>query len=389
MPLTFGLTDTQIKRRKLADRRQKDKNKSIVDDLINKIQNNTENDGWLPISVQYIQKKYNIIDNVRIVYINNSIKRYPNIISSITPKEKCTCYKYVDVKRKKDLLFQSFKSKYDNLEAKDIELLNKIYINDNIDVGYINDILICYQYLKKAKADKNWVNINMMTFINRKMIPVDDFLFALNSLYEHKLFAYKRINDKETCFHLTISDNFDDMQNDNNNDATIINSINNIANNSNNDIASIPLEDKFISLKNQINTFFNEYKEVLQDSIQKEQAENTKSYSVLVKLQNENEQLSQQIKNLKKQYIEQQKRLEFIKEYNYKFQKNTFELLEDMIGQSINLISDFAKNPRYTFSDQNKVNRFKGNLVQTISETVSEIKKYNPESKYPEQKEIK
>lgn len=39
------------------------------------------------------------------------------------------------------------------------------------------------------------------------------------------------------------------MQNDNNNDATIINSINNIANNSNNDIASIPLEDKFISLK--------------------------------------------------------------------------------------------------------------------------------------------
>ena len=93
MPLTFGLTDTQIKRRKLADRRQKDKNKSIVDDLINKIQNNTENDGWLPISVQYIQKKYNIIDNVRIVYINNSIKRYPNIISSITQKEKCTCYK--------------------------------------------------------------------------------------------------------------------------------------------------------------------------------------------------------------------------------------------------------------------------------------------------------
>lgn len=389
MPLTFGLTDTQIKRRKLADRRQKDKNKSIVDDLINKIQNNTENDGWLPISVQYIQKKYNIIDNVRIVYINNSIKRYPNIISSITQKEKCTCYKYVDVERKKDLLFQSFKSKYDNLEAKDIELLNKIYINDNIDVCYINDILICYQYLKKAKADKNWVNVNMMTFINRKMIPVDDFLFALNSLYEHKLFAYKRINDKETCFHLTISDNFDDMQNDNNNDATIINSINNIANNSNNDIASIPLEDKFISLKNQINTFFNEYKEVLQDSIQKEQTENTKSYSVLVKLQNENEQLSQQIKNLKKQYIEQQKRLEFIKEYNYKFQKNTFELLEDMIGQSINLISDFARNPRYTFSDQNKVNRFKGNLVQTISETVSEIKKYNPESKYPEQKEIK
>ena len=154
----------------------------------------------------------------------------------------------------------------------------------------------------------------------------------------------KRINDKETCFHLTTSDNFDDMQNDNNNDVTIINSINNIANNSNNNIASIPLEDKFISLKNQINTFFNEYKEVLQDSIQKEQTENTKLYSVLVKLQNENEQLSQQIKNLKKQYIEQQKRLEFIKEYNYKFQKNTFELLEDMIGQSINLISDFARN---------------------------------------------
>ena len=61
-------------------------------------------------------------------------------------------------------------------------------------------------------------------------------------------------------------------------------------------------------MKNQINTFFNEYKEVLQDSIQKEQTENTKLYSVLVKLQNENEQLSQQIKNLKKQYIEQQKR---------------------------------------------------------------------------------
>lgn len=32
MPLTLGLTDTQIKRRKLADRRQKDKNKSIVDE---------------------------------------------------------------------------------------------------------------------------------------------------------------------------------------------------------------------------------------------------------------------------------------------------------------------------------------------------------------------
>ena len=386
MPLTFGLTDTQIKRRKLADRRQKDKNKSIVDDLINKIQNNTENNGWLPISVQYIQKEYNIIDNVRIVYINNSIKRYPNIISSITPKEKCTCYKYVDVERKKDLLFQSFKSKYDNLEAKDIELLNKIYINDNIDVGYINDILICYQYLKKAKADKNWVNVNMMTFINRKMIPVDDFLFALNSLYEHKLFAYKRINDKETCFHLTTPNSFDAIQNNNNDNITIVNPINNTVNNN---MTSNSLEDKFISLKNQINTFFNEYKEVLQDSIQKEQTENIKSYSVLVKLQNENEQLSQQIKNLKKQYIEQQKRLESIKGYNYKFQKNTFELLEDMIGQSVNLISDFAKNPRYTFSDQNKVNRFKGNLVQTISETVSEIKKYNPESKYPEQKEIK
>ena len=389
MPLTFGLTDTQIKRRKLADRRQKDKNQSIIDDLINKIQNNTENDGWLPISVQYIQKEYDIIDNIRIIYINNSIKRHPNIIGSITPKEKCTCYKYINTEEKKDLLFKSFKSKYDNLEAEDIELLNKTYANDDIDVKYINDILICYQYCKKAKADKNWININMMTFINRKMIPVDDFLFALNSLYEHKLFAYKRNNDKETCFHLTTPDNFDAIQNDNNNNIAIANPINNIANNSNDDVASIPLEDKFISLKNQINTFFNEYKEALQNSIQKEQVENTKSYTVLVKLQNENEQLSQQIKQLKKQYAEQQKRLESIKEYNYKFQKNTFELLEDMIGQSINLISEFAKNPRYTFSDQNKVNRFKGNLVQTISETVSEIKRYNPESKYPEQKEIK
>lgn len=388
MPLTFGLTDTQIKRRKLADRRQKDKNKSIVDDLINKIQNNTENDGWLPISIQYIQKEYSIIDNIRIVYINNSIKRHPNIIGSITPKEKCTCYKYVDIEKKKDLLFQSFKSKYDNLEAKDIELLNKTYINDNIDVSYINDILTCYQYLKKAKADKNWANINMMTFINRKMIPINDFLFALNSLYEHKLFAYKRINDKETCFHLTTPNNFDIIQNDNNDNVTIVNSTNNIVNNKNNDMTSISLEDKFILLRNQINTFFNEYKEALQGSIQKEQTENTKSYAVLVKLQNENEQLSQQIQNLKKQYAEQQKRLESIKEYNYKFQKNTFGLLEDMIGQSINLISEFAKNPRYTFSDQNKVNRFKGSLVQTISETVSEIKRYNPESKYPEQ-EIK
>ena len=407
MPLTFGLTEGQIKRRKLAERRQKAKNEEIINSLLQEIKDCNKNDGWLSVPTHFIQEHYNVKDGFRIVYITNAIRSNPNIINKIIKqdsKQGCHGYKYVDKEYKNSLLFKALT--YKDIKEDDITLLNNTYHTaDNIN---INNILTCYGYLKRAKANEEWVKIDMMIFITRKMLPIDDFLAALNSLYEHKLLTYKLI-EKETYFRLTTPNTFSEINTNNNvkissqNDIVLQQDLTAINNKNTNDTVqnnidfnvkedknspTDNIDNKFNLLRQHIFNFFDEYKKEIQSSLEKEQEETNRSYNALIKLQTENERLSKQINDLKTKYNEQQKRLEATREYNYKFTKNTFMLLEDMIGQSINLISDFAKNPRYVFSDQNRVNRFKGNLVQTISDTVSEIKRFNPDSKYPEQ-EIK
>lgn len=413
MPLTFGFKEERIIKRRLVSKRQKEKNKTIISSLVEDIKNHND---WLIITNAMLKEKYDIKDGMRIVYIMHSIKNDPHIISknekilinnndSSTSSSNNTgalpfAYKYVTVEEKRSLLFNSIK--YRKLNDDDISILNAAY--NNIVDDNVNNILCCYSYLKGVNADKNWTEVSLMTLLNRKMIDIDDALNALNSLYEHKICAYK-LFDNKTYFHLTTPDKFETINNETIQleDNTLlsekqINSTNkniqkidviedkstSLIDNQKEVNSNIDLNEKLLLIKRNIDNFFDDYREHVKSITEKESEEANKSYAVLVKLQEENKRLSDKITNLQKDYVSQQKRLKDMSDYNYELMKNTFSLLETLIGQSISLIEDFSRNPRYVFSDPNNVNKFKSSMIQTVINTVNDIKKFTPESKFPE-----
>lgn len=413
-----------IERAALLDDKKIKENQKLINDIINEIKLSSEKGTIL--SLTKIKKEYSIsMADCRMLM--SHVKGISNVLT-----EKCSeidgkiipvnsrpeIYKWInniDIIQFRDRLINYV----DDFASNDVEYLKQY--SEHKDV---NTILSVYNYLLTHDFKDQWIKMSITELSRKIPTPINTLFEVLKILnkdnkvlfsVEHRnMYMYLNISSNNTVKQSTddkyieqkvieqsskIQDfvqNNDKLEEDDNEKCTKqrvpeeSSKIQDFTQNNND-----KLEKDINYLKNGIINFFENQKQLINESIANQQYKFNKTGEVIDKLVKSNNELNDKLKQqndliieLKKERDDQDKNLIALRSYSDKLFKHTIDVLEMLMGELSNMTDEFVKIPRHQLHQNNEATRYKGKFCSAIGKRVNEIVEYTPDSNMPE-KELK
>lgn len=394
-----------VERGASLDNKKIKQNQILINNIIDKIKDSKDNGTIL--SLTKIKNNYNVtMADCRMLmsYIKNMDNILTNRCNEINGKiipvnSRPEKYKWIN-----DINSVTFADRLvdyiKDFTEEDINYLKQFKNNKNI-----NSILYLYWYLSTHDFRNQWTKSSITELGRKTTIPMDT-LFDILKLFDKDNKILFSIDKNNVYIQLSTSDKQNDEQQAEDN---IQNTTNNIKTEyieervveqsskveslvqNNND----ELEKDIDRLKNNIFTFFNNQKQLINESIANQQYKFNKTGEVIDKLVTTNNELNDKLKHqneliveLTKKKDEQDRNLIALKSYSDKLFKHTIDVLEMLMGELSNMTDEFVRIPRHQLHQNNEATRYKGKFCSAIGKRVNEIVEYSPDSNMPE-KELK
>lgn len=394
---TLGLAEHEIQSRENVIEKHFEGIKELAAKVVDEIK---EADGWKKISFTSLQKKNKILPSQRstLIYalqqneniINRIMGGLPDVPASSTlPLE----YKYVDKEEKENLKVNGIYLR--NIQGETKENLDKFF-KDKTLKNKLVDILIVIDYLISRGAKDGWIKLDVLRAISLIGMKLSTMFNVFEELQELGLLvaAKKEIKQKVSYVYVLTKDE-EDYQNrkkeaENPDEITVYEPP--IKKRNRKKKAPIAEAVKQVEempsqvpmLTGDIPRAFHQTSTALLQYLKETEEKAEKQGDIIEGLVRENEGLKSRNDAQSKLVSKYKKQADSLSNFNDGYITNAQAVMTIMSGRFMSLIDEFTRLHNYQLRDTVVVDKYRGRVIEILSDTVSQIMNYKREETPPE-----